>query len=223
MLIQNFRPGVMERIGLDYEAVRELNPRLVYATVTGYGSDGPWRDKPGQDLLAQSLSGLAWLSGNADQGPVPIGLAVADILAGAHLVQGILACLVRRGITGARRAGRGQPAGIGARPPVRGADHLSQRWRPAAAAQRGQQRPRLPRRALRHLATADGYLALAMGSVPRLGELLAATPLLAYADPQTWFTQRDEIKALLAEHLRRSRPPTGWPSWSRPTTGAPMC
>src|SRR5215217_1201619 len=58
VLIQNFRPGVMERLDLGYDAVKGLNPRLVYGTVTGYGSTGPWRDKPGQDLLAQSLSGL---------------------------------------------------------------------------------------------------------------------------------------------------------------------
>ena len=61
---------------------------------------GPWRDKPGQDLLLQSLGGLTWLNGNAGDGPVPMGLAIADIYAGAHLVQGILACLVRRGVSG---------------------------------------------------------------------------------------------------------------------------
>src|SRR4029077_7974810 len=100
VLIQNFRPGVMEKIGLHYDAVKEWNPRLVYASITGYGREGPWRDKPGQDLLAQSISGVAWLSGDATQGPVPMGLAVADMLAAAHVVQGILACLVRRGISG---------------------------------------------------------------------------------------------------------------------------
>src|SRR5947208_12872249 len=67
VLIQNFRPGVMNKLGLDYESLRKINPRLVYASITGYGSEGPWADKPGQDLLAQSLSGLTWLSG--DVGP----------------------------------------------------------------------------------------------------------------------------------------------------------
>ncbi|HEX5498631.1 MAG TPA: CaiB/BaiF CoA-transferase family protein, partial [Thermomicrobiales bacterium] len=100
VLIQNFRPGVMERLGLDWPAARRINPRLVYASVTGYGDRGPWRDKPGQDLLAQAVSGLTWLSGDATDGPTPFGLAVADIMAGAHLTQGILACLVRRGVTG---------------------------------------------------------------------------------------------------------------------------
>ena len=96
VLTHNFRPGVMEKIGLDWESVRQINPRIVYGEVTGYGCEGPWKDKPGQDLLLQSLSGLTWLSGNADQGPVPMGLAVVDILCGSHLVQGILAALIRR-------------------------------------------------------------------------------------------------------------------------------
>src|SRR2546428_10661028 len=100
VLIQNFRPGVMEKLGFHYAAVREMNPQLVYAELTGYGKEGPWRDKPGQDLLLQSLSGLVWLNGNADQPPMPFGLATADLMAGAHLVQGILACLGRRAVTG---------------------------------------------------------------------------------------------------------------------------
>ena len=68
----------MERLGLGHEALRARFPCLVYAEVTGYGGIGPWRDKPGQDLLVQSLSGLAWLNGNADQPPMPFGLAVAE-------------------------------------------------------------------------------------------------------------------------------------------------
>lgn len=101
VLIENFRPGVMRKLGLDYDTVHTLNPRLVYGTVTGYGPRGPWAGKPGQDLLAQAMSGLCWLSGNADHPPTPMGLAVADLTASAHLVEGILACLVRRGVSGA--------------------------------------------------------------------------------------------------------------------------
>lgn len=100
VMIQNFRPGVIDRIGLGYDDVRALNPRIVYGSVSGYGASGPWVDLPGQDLLAQSRSGFAWLSGDATDGPVPCGLALADIMTGAHLAQGILACLVRRGVTG---------------------------------------------------------------------------------------------------------------------------
>jgi CoA:oxalate CoA-transferase len=85
---------------LDYEAVRKINPRLVYASISGYGEEGPWVKRPGQDLLAQSRSGVMWLNGDEDQGPVPFGLAVGDMLAGAALAQGILAALVRRSIKG---------------------------------------------------------------------------------------------------------------------------
>ncbi len=209
VLIQNFRPGVMERLGLDAAAARALNPRLVYAAVTGYGSDGPWRDKPGQDLLAQALSGLSWLSGDADQGPVPFGLAVADILAGAHLAQGILACLVRRGITG-----EGGVAEVNLLESVLDLQfevlttHLND----------GGQPPRRSRvnNAHAYLAapygiyrTADGHLALAMSPIPRLGELIGCDPLLDYTDPRRWFAERDAIKAKLAAHLA-AEPTAHW-------------
>jgi CoA:oxalate CoA-transferase len=100
VLIENFRPGTMEKLCLGYEEVKKLNPRLVYGYVSWYGKEGPWQNKPGQDLLVQSLSGLPWLNGNADQPPVPLALSVADMMTGAHLVQGLLAALVRRGKTG---------------------------------------------------------------------------------------------------------------------------
>ena len=75
VMTHNFRPGVMEKIGLDYDSVRGLNPRLIYGEVTGYGRSGPWKDKPGQDLLAQSMSGLTFLTGDADDPPITFGLA----------------------------------------------------------------------------------------------------------------------------------------------------
>ena len=72
VVVQNFRPGVMEKLRFDYESLRQLNPRIVYGEITGDGKTGPWRTKPGQDLLVQSLSGLGWLNGDADQPPVPL-------------------------------------------------------------------------------------------------------------------------------------------------------
>lgn len=202
VLVQNFRPGIMDRLGLGYAAMREHNPRLVYATVTGYGEEGPWRNKPGQDLLVQSLSGLTWLTGDDEQGPIPFGLAAADLIAGAHLVQGILACLVRRGVTG-----RGGLVEVSLLESVLDyqfevlTTHLND----------GGQLPHRSAISNAHAylgapygiyRTADGYLALAMTSVPRLGELLGLSALLAYADSRTWFTHRDEIKARLTEHLK---------------------
>lgn len=209
VLIQNFRPGVMERIGLGYEACRELNPRLVYGAITGYGAKGPWVDKPGQDLLAQSVSGLPWLNGNADQPPTPFGLSVADLTASAHLVQGILAALVRRGVTG--KGGLVEVSLLesildlqfevtttflndGGKAPQRSSVHNAHAYLGAPYG---------------IYATADGFLALAMGSVPRLGELLGCPALQPYTDPQSWFDERDPIKRILVEHLK-TQPTRHW-------------
>ncbi|MGH9613272.1 MAG: CaiB/BaiF CoA transferase family protein [Bryobacteraceae bacterium] len=202
VVIQNFRPGVMKKLGFDYESVRDLNPRVVYGEVTGYGAAGPWKNKPGQDLLVQSLSGLVWLNGDANQPPMPFGLAVVDLFAGAHLVQGILACLVRRGITG--KGGRVEVSLLesildfqfevltthlndGGQAPQRSAINNAHAYLGAPYG---------------IYSTADGYIALAMGSVTRLGELLDCAPLLAYSDPKSLFTKRDEIKGILVDHLK---------------------
>jgi CoA:oxalate CoA-transferase len=204
VMIQNFRPGVIEKIGLGYDAVRALNPRLVYGEVTGYGSSGPWRNKPGQDLLVQALSGLPYLNGDAAQPPVPFGLAVADMMAGAHLVQGILATLLRRGITGL--GGKVEVSLLesvldlqfealstylndGGKPPERSAVNNAHAYLGAPYG---------------IYATADGYLALAMGSILRLGELLECPALTTYTDPAALFDQRDEIKSILVQHLKHN-------------------
>ncbi len=202
VMIQNFRPGVIEKAGLGYEAVSALNTRIVYADITGYGTTGPWATKPGQDLLVQSLSGLPWLNGDADQPPVPFGLAVSDMMAGAHLVQGILACLVRRSITG--KGGRVEVSLLestldlqfevlttylndGGKLPQRSAINNAHAYLGAPYG---------------IYKTSDGYIALAMQPIIRLGELLGCPPLLRYTDPKALFDQRDEIKAILVEHLK---------------------
>src|SRR3982751_6828668 len=100
VMMHNFRPGVMERLGLDYETVKKINPSIIYAEVSGYGNEGPWKDLPGQDLLLQAVSGLSWLSSNRSDNPTPMGVAVVDILAGTHIAQGILATLYKRTISG---------------------------------------------------------------------------------------------------------------------------
>ena len=75
VMVQNFRPGVIERQGFGYDAVRAINPRIVYGSISGYGEEGPRKDLPGQDLLAQARSGLLWLTGSRDDPPMPMGLA----------------------------------------------------------------------------------------------------------------------------------------------------
>jgi CoA:oxalate CoA-transferase len=209
VLIHNFRPGVMERLGFGFDAVRARNPRLVYATVTGYGERGPWRDKPGQDLLVQSLSGFAWLSGDADQGPVPAGVSVTDMAAGAHLVQGVLAALVRRSVTGT--GGRVEVSLMES-----ALDLQFEQFTTFLNTGRTQPRRSAVNNANVHVAapygiyrTADSYLAVAMTPIIRLADLIGCAELVPYADPSHAFADRDAIKGILARHLE-TQPTAHW-------------
>ena len=202
VVIQNFRPGVIERIGLDWATVRARHPRVVYASITGWGTEGPWVDLPGQDLLAQSRSGVTWLNGDEDDGPVPFGLAVADMLAGATVVQGVLAALVRRGVTG---TGAHVETSLlealvdfqfevlttylndGNRLPTRSNFRSAHAY---LAAPYGIYRTR------------DGWLAIAMTPLAKLMPLLDLPELAPYAaDAKLGFSHRDDIKRMIADHL----------------------
>lgn len=202
VLVQNFRPGVIERLGLGYEAASRLNPRLVYCSISGYGEEGPWVSRPGQDLLAQSRSGVMWLNGDEGQGPVPFGLAIGDMLAGAAAAQGILAALVRRGVTG--EGGLVETSLLEALVDLQvevlsvhmnGGNKLPERSH--------------VRSAHAYLSApygvypaADGYLAVAMTPISKLADLLGMAELAPYRDdPKSWFTSRDDIKALIAARI----------------------
>jgi len=202
VVIQNFRPGVIDRIGLGWPAVHARHPRVVYASITGWGLDGPWVDLPGQDLLAQSRSGVTWLNGDADDGPVPFGLAVADMLAGATVVQGVLAALVRRGVTG-----------IGAHVETSLLEALVD-FQFEVLTTYLNDGNRLPQRsgfrsAHAYLSapygiyrTQDGWLAIAMTPLAKLQTLLDLPELAPYAaDAKLGFLHRDDIKRLIAAHL----------------------
>ncbi|NTJ61429.1 CoA transferase [Agrobacterium rhizogenes] len=202
VLIQNFRPGVIERLELDYEAARKLNSRLVYCSISGYGEEGPWVSRPGQDLLAQSRSGVMWLNGDEGQGPVPFGLAIGDMLAGAAAAQGILAALVRRGVTG--EGGLVETSLLEALVDLQ-VEVLSVHMNSGN---------KLPERSHVRSAhaylsapygvypAADGYLAIAMTPISKLADLLDMDELAPYRDHEkSWFTSRDEIKALIAARI----------------------
>lgn len=201
VLIQNFRPGVMERIGLDYESVRQLNPSLVYASATGYGDTGPWKDRPGQDLLAQSVSGMPWLSGSRDDGPVPVGLSIADHLMSCHIAEGVTALLVRRFRTG--QGGHVQTSLLEAMLDLQ-FELLSTHLNDASVtvARGGQHSANAFLSApYGTYPTSDGYLALAMNPVDRIGELLGITELAAMTDPAVWWEKQDAISERLAAHF----------------------
>ena len=100
VLVENFRPGTLDRLGFSYDAVRARNPRLVYASISGYGPDGPWGGKPGYDAIAQGEGGLMSITGLPGGPPTRVGASVADVLAGMTAFQGILLALLRRQKTG---------------------------------------------------------------------------------------------------------------------------
>ena len=101
VVLENFRPGTMDDLGLGYETLRAINPRLVYASITGFGPDGPYRDKVAYDLILQGMGGLMGITGEEGGAPVRIGVAIADIGAGMWTAYGILAALHARERTGA--------------------------------------------------------------------------------------------------------------------------
>lgn len=201
IMTHNFRPGVMDKIGLTFEDALQINPKIIYGTISGYGEKGPWAKKPGQDLLLQSLSGLSWLSGRKSQEPVPFGLAVADLMCGNHFVQGILAALLKRAktqkgvlvevsllesvldvqfeaITSFLNDGGKLPE----RGDVKGSAHAF------LSAPYGVYQ------------TQDGYISLAMGDLLFIGNTLGID-LEKYADKHLWFSKRDEIRNILSEKL----------------------
>lgn len=204
VITHNFRPGVMEKTGLDYKSVKLINPRIIYATVTGYGNVGPWANKPGQDLLVQSLSGLTFLSGTCDQGPVPFGLSVSDIMCGNHFTQGILAALIKRSRTSASvlvevslmestldlqfevlttylNDGRKLPK----RSQIKGSGHAY------LSAPYGLYE------------TADGYLALAMGDLTDIGSAIGCDLAGLYTNSLSSFEKRDDILQILSKTFKQ--------------------
>jgi crotonobetainyl-CoA:carnitine CoA-transferase CaiB-like acyl-CoA transferase len=103
IIVENYRPDVKTRLGIDYEALSKVNPRLIYASISGFGQDGPYRDRPGVDQIAQGMSGLMSVTGEPGQGPMRVGTALADLSAGVFAAMGILVALHERG-----RSGHGQ-------------------------------------------------------------------------------------------------------------------
>jgi crotonobetainyl-CoA:carnitine CoA-transferase CaiB-like acyl-CoA transferase len=202
VITHNFRPGVMEKIGLDYESVKAINPRVVYGVVTGYGNKGPWALRPGQDLLIQSLSGLAYLSDTKDAGPVPFGLATADMICGAHFVQGILAALIKRAKTN-----QGVLVEVSLLESTLDLQfevittYLNDGGKlPQRSAVKGNGHAYLSA-PYGIYQTKDNYLSLAMGNLYQIGEAIGVD-LSAYTEKTNWFDNRDEIMTQLAEQIK---------------------
>jgi crotonobetainyl-CoA:carnitine CoA-transferase CaiB-like acyl-CoA transferase len=207
VLVQNFRPGVMARFGLDYERAAALNPRLVYVSASAYGERSPFRDRPGQDLLLQGLSGLAHISGRAGQPPTPVGTAVVDQHGAVLLALGVVAALLDRA-----RTGRGVHVEVSMLQAA-----LDLQLEIVTYALNGARMTKSPTSlaSMFHpgpygvYATKDGYLVLSMSPLPVLQQALALPALEPYATVPYNFAAREEIARIL-EPVMRTRPTAEW-------------
>ncbi len=208
VVVENFRPGVMDRLGLGYDDVRTINPGVIYASGSGYGSTGPYRHLPGQDLLIQALSGFAANTGSADQGPTVAGAAVVDQHSASLLAMGILGALVHR-----ERTGDGERVEVTL---MQGA--LDLQTEPVVYHLNGAhlERPRSPLADTFHAApyglyeTSDGHLAISMTPIATLSTVLGDPEALqSYLDPAVAYTHRDQIRRIL-DPLIRERTTAEW-------------
>ena len=201
VLVENFRPGVMDRLGLGYDDIRAVKPDIVYASASGYGTNSPSRDLPGQDLLVQAVSGLASITGQQEQAPIPVGAAVVDQHGASLLAMGILAALFHR-----QNTGEGQRIEVSM---VEAA--LDLQLEPLVYWFNGG-KVALPEERLAsafHSApygiyeTKDGYLAISISPIKKIREALGGNPELErYDDPAVAMEQRNEIRKALDPILK---------------------
>lgn len=200
VFLQNYRPGVAHRLGVDYDTLSAINPSLVYVSISGYGEDGPYAQRPGQDLLLQAMSGAMMSAGRAGDPPQAAGQYLVDAVTASTAFEGVLAALLHR-----ERTGEGQLVSVN----MLDAIVTLQMQELSVFAQGGvpQQRSEQPhahvyiRSPYGSFATRDGYLVLAMPHLPTLGELIGEPRLLSMEDEVAGWEARDEVFALTAARL----------------------
>jgi len=200
VFLQNYRPGVAERLGVDYATLSAINPRLIYVSMSGYGEDGPYRDYPGQDLLLQGMSGAMMSTGAAGTPPSAAGQYLVDAITAYTAFEGALAALFHR-----ERTGEGQLVQINMLDAI--ATIQMQELSVYTVGNKPQARSAEPhahsyiRAPYGVFATADGYITVAMASLTRLGELFGDEFFAGLDDERDSWTQRDEIFARVKGHL----------------------
>jgi len=200
VVVENFRPGVMAKLGLGYEDLKQVNPEIVYCSATGWGPDGPYVKRPGQDLLVQGLSGATLASGKQSDGPVAIGTAISDQLGALHIVYSVLAALVHQ-----QRTGEGQEIQVNLLQSV-----LAFEMQDFFTVQNMGRTFERPESGIAHpgngapfglYPTQDGHLSIAMSPWSKIVEATGDEALAVYDDPQTLYDKRDEIYDALASRL----------------------
>ncbi len=205
VLVENYRPDVKHKLGIDYATLEKENPRLVYASISGFGQDGPYRDRAGFDQVAQGMGGLMWVTGLPGHGPVRAGIPVADLSAGLFAALGIMIALQERS-----RSGKGQWVQSSLLSSmIAMMDFQAARWlvEGEVAAQAGNDHPTSMPTSV--YPTADGYVNIAASGNPifaRLAEALGDPGLAThpdYASATLRSTNRATLNEAIAGHTRR--------------------
>jgi crotonobetainyl-CoA:carnitine CoA-transferase CaiB-like acyl-CoA transferase len=197
VVIQNFRPGVMDRMGFGYEDFKRINPKIVYCSGSGYGEDGPYVSRPGQDMLIQGLTGIMAATGQEGNPPTPVGSGFSDQIGAMNIVYGILSALLWR-----EKSGRGQHVKVN----LLHAMLAHQTQEMVMAMNFGADLER-PKSGIGHpgmdapfgtYPTQNGWVTIAMSPFRRLVGVLGNEALLQYDDPATLYDKRDEVWNALA-------------------------
>jgi crotonobetainyl-CoA:carnitine CoA-transferase CaiB-like acyl-CoA transferase len=201
VFLQNYRPGVAERLGVDYETLRAINPRIVYVSMSGYGETGPYRDRPGQDLLLQAMSGAMLSSGRAGDPPLPAGQYLVDAVTAYTAFEGALAALLHR-----ERTGEGQLVKVNMLDAIvtMQMQELSV-FTVGGLPQRRTDEPHAHvyiRAPYGVFATKDKFIALAFPPLQKLAAAIDAPELAGMNDEVDTFARRDEIFAIVRDRLR---------------------
>ena len=196
VVVENFRPGVMARLGFGYEDLKKINPSIIYCSASGWGADGPYVTRPGQDLLVQSVSGAAMTSGKKSDGPVVLGTSLCDQVNGLNSVYAILAALYFR-----EKTGKGQEIKTNLL-----SSAIAFQMQDFFAIQNLNTPFERPESNIGHpgsgapfgtYKTSDGYLTIAMNPWAKLVEALGEPKLMQYDDAQVLYDKRDEVHAAI--------------------------
>ncbi|MGK9337438.1 CaiB/BaiF CoA transferase family protein [Sinorhizobium meliloti] len=201
IFLQNYRPGVAKRLGVDYDTLSRINPRLVYVSISGYGEDGPYIDRPGQDLVLQGMSGAMLSAGREGEAPTAAGQYLVDAITAYNAFEGALAALFHR-----ERTGEGQLVQVNMLDAI--TTIQMQELSVFTIGQKPQKRSAEPhahvyiRAPYGAFATSDGFIIVAFPKLKTLGEVIGEESFLTMDDEVDTWTRRDEIFAKTREKLK---------------------
>lgn len=201
IFLQNYRPGVAKRLGVDYDTLSRINPRLVYVSMSGYGEDGPYIDRPGQDLVLQGMSGAMLSAGREGEAPTAAGQYLVDAITAYNAFEGALAALFHR-----ERTGEGQLVQVNMLDAI--TTIQMQELSVFTIGQKPQKRSAEPhahvyiRAPYGAFATSDGFIIVAFPKLKTLGEVIGEESFLTMDDEVDTWTRRDEIFAKTREKLK---------------------